>query len=75
MASSKASRCFQHLETRSPSLPQKLQVSLDFFLALEVKSVEFEEYLPLGGLAQGLGSNFGVSFFDLTFFFDFPLED
>ena len=74
MASSKASKCFQHLEMGCPSLPQKLQVSLDFFLVLEVDSVDFEESLPLGGLVGGLGSIFGVSFFDFSFCFDFLLE-
>ena len=74
MASSKASKHFWHLEMGCPSLPQKLQVSLDFFLVFEVDSVDFKEYLPLGGLAWGLGLDFGVCFFDFSFFLDFPLE-
>ena len=78
MASSKAFKRFQHLETECPSFPQKLQVSLDFFLALEVDSPDFEESLPFQGFARrgggGLGSYFDMSFFALPFFFDFPLE-
>ena len=72
MASSKASKHFQHLEIGCPSFPQKLQVSIDFFLVLEGDLVDFEEDLPLEGLAKGLGSVFGVSFFSLDFNFGFP---
>ena len=74
MASSKASKLFQHLEMGCPSLPQKLQISLDFFLVLEVDLVEFDESLPFRGLVGGLVSIFGVYFFGFSFFFDFPLE-
>ena len=72
MVSSKASKHFQHLETGCPSFPQKLQVSTDFFVILEVYLVDFEEDLPLEGLAGGLELVFGVSFFGLAFYFGFP---
>jgi hypothetical protein len=85
MASSKASKRFQHLETGCPSFPQKLQVSTDFFLVLEVDSVDFEEDLPLEGLAGGFESFFcagleedslpAESFFSFPFYFGFPCED
>ena len=74
MTSSKASKHFQNLEMGCPSFPQKLKVSIDFFLVLEEDSVDFEEDLPLEGLAGGLGSIFGVSFFGLGFLFLFPLR-
>lgn len=48
LASSRSSRHFQHLETRCPSLPQKLQESPMYFLILEEDSLDME-YFPLGG--------------------------
>ena len=75
MASSKASICFQHLEMGCPSFSQKLQVSTNFSLVLEVDSVDFEEDLPLEGLAGGLELVFSVSFFCLAFGFGFLCED
>ena len=75
MASSKASKHFQHLEMGCPSFPQKLQVSINFFLVMEVESVDFKEDLPLEGLVAGLELVFSVSFFNLAFYFNFLLED
>ena len=72
MASSKASKRFQHLEMGGPSFPQKLQVSTDFFLVLEVDSVDFKEDLPLEGLGGCLELVFSISFFGLAFYFGFP---
>jgi hypothetical protein len=44
MASFKASSFNQHLDSTFPSLPQKLQVSLEFFfLVLEEDSLDLED--------------------------------
>ena len=45
MASSKASRCFQHLETGCHSLLEKLQESLANFIVLEEDSSDLEGLL------------------------------
>jgi hypothetical protein len=84
MASSKAFNHFQHLETGSPSLPQKLQGSLDFFFVLEEDSPDLEDF-PYLELDYGFESDLGGGLEELSlpiesilgfdFYFFFPLDD
>ena len=81
MASSKASRHFQHLKIGCPSLPQKLQGSPVYFLVLEEDSLDLE-VLPFRDYF--LASNLGVSLEEHSlatefvlcfgFFFDFSID-
>jgi len=84
MASSKASNHFQNLETRCPSLPQKLQGSRVNFLVLEEDSPDLEDLLCLGlnccfevffkgGLEER--SLLEKSFLGFNFCFDLSLDD
>ena len=81
MASSKASRHFQHLETGYPSLPQKLQGSPMYLLVLVEDSLDLED-LPFGDgfLASNLGEGLEElslpieSILGFNFCFGFPVD-